>query len=162
MLVRVQNPSCGFYATAKDWEDRFRRTIKQDAKPMLILAPMHPVMLVYDLDQTEGEDVPGELKNVAHFEGEWDPQWLSRLVKNANGHRIQVEFKTLSSTHGGFAALARGTGDWKMRVVVHDQLDDPSRCGVLCHEIAHILLGHLGTDYDCVVASQSESDESSI
>jgi hypothetical protein len=54
MLVRLQNPSCSFYARAEDWRDRFRRSPKEDARPMLILAPMHPVMLVYDLDQTEG------------------------------------------------------------------------------------------------------------
>ena len=45
MLVRLQNPSCGFYARAKDWRDRFDRYPKEDARPMLILAPMHPVML---------------------------------------------------------------------------------------------------------------------
>ena len=54
MLVRIQNPSCGFYATETDWARRFERRIKDDARPMLILAPMHPVMLVYDLDQTDG------------------------------------------------------------------------------------------------------------
>ena len=148
MLVRVQNPSCGFYATAKDWEERFQRCIKEDARPLLILAPMHPVMLVYDLDQTEGAELPQELLDFARFEGEWDPRWLSRLVENAAGHRIRVDFKTLSSTRGGFATLDRGSGDWKMRIVVHDQLDEPSRSGVLCHELAHVLLGHLGSDFD--------------
>ena len=54
MLVRIQNPSCSFFAREKIWYERFRRTLKDDARPMLILAPMHPVMLVYDLDQTEG------------------------------------------------------------------------------------------------------------
>ena len=88
------------------------------------------------------------MRQFAHFEGEWDDRWLERLAENAEGHRILVSFKTLSSTHGGFATLARATGDWKMRVVVHDQLDAPSRFGVLCHELAHILLGHLGSDWD--------------
>jgi hypothetical protein len=55
MLVRLQNASCSFFATAKDWDERFERALKEDARPMLILAPMHPVMLVYDLDQTEGK-----------------------------------------------------------------------------------------------------------
>ncbi|MHB8957808.1 MAG: ImmA/IrrE family metallo-endopeptidase [Pirellulaceae bacterium] len=148
MLVRLQNPSCSFYGTAKDWRTRFNREIKEDARPMLILAPMHPVMLVYELDQTEGDELPQEIREFAHFEGEWDSRFLERLVKNAEGHRILVQFKTLSSTNGGFATLARETGDWKMRVAVHDQLDEPSRCGVLCHELAHILLGHLGSDWD--------------
>jgi hypothetical protein len=56
MLVRIQNPTCSFYATERDWRDRFKRGLKEDAHPMLILAPMHPVMLVYALDQTEGPD----------------------------------------------------------------------------------------------------------
>jgi len=59
---------------------RFGRALKEDARPMLILAPMHPVMLVYDLDQTEGEPLPKELKNFARFEGEWDPTRLRRTV----------------------------------------------------------------------------------
>jgi hypothetical protein len=148
MLVRLQNPSCSFYARAHDWSNRFKRNVKEDARPMLILAPMHPVMLVYDLDQTEGAVLPKELQDFAKFDGGWDPSWLSNTVENAAGHRIQVDFKTLSSTNGGFATLARGSGEWKMRVAIHDGLDEPSRFGVLCHEVAHILLGHLGTDWD--------------
>jgi hypothetical protein len=148
MLVKLQNPSCSFYARAEDWRDRFRRSLKEDARPMLILAPMHPVMLVYDLDQTEGADLPKELQEFSKFEGKWDPIWLSNAVHNAAGHRIRVDFKPLSSTHGGFATLAGSAGEWKMRIAIHDGLDGPSRFGVLCHEPAHILLGHLGTDWD--------------
>ncbi len=148
MLVRLQNPSCGLYATEKDWRERFSRTLKEDARPMLILAPMHPVMLVYDVDQTEGKPLPQELQKFSSFEGQWDGSWLTRLIKNAAGHRIDVQFKTLSSTNSGFATLARASGNWKMRVVLHDQLNEPSRFGVLCHELAHILLGHLGSDWD--------------
>lgn len=148
MLVRLQNPSCGYFATAKDWRDRFNRHLKEDARPMLILAPMHPVMLVYEIDQTEGAELPEELKNYARFEGDWDSKLLSRMIANAAGYHIRVDVKTLSSTNGGFATVARGTGDEKMRVAIHDGLDEPSRFGVLCHELAHILLGHLGSDFD--------------
>lgn len=148
MLVRLQNPACSFYARAKDWDERFTRYLKEDARPMLILAPMHRVLLVYDIDQTEGADLPKELQDFSKFEGKWDPTWLTNAVENAAGHRIRVDFKTLSTTNGGFATLDRGSGQWKMRIAIHDGLDDPSRFGVLCHELAHILLGHLGTDWD--------------
>ena len=149
MLVRTQNPSCGFYATEKDWHERFGRTLKEDARPMLILAPMHPVMLVYDLDQTNGPPLPQELQDFAHFEGEWDSGCLKRTVANAARHdRIRIDFKTLSSTHAGFATIARGSDDWKMRIAIHDGLDEASRFGVLCHELAHIFCGHLGSDRD--------------
>jgi len=148
MLVRLQNPSCGYFATAKDWCDRFNRALKEDARPMLILAPKHPVMLVYDIDQTEGGNLPAELTNFARFVGDWDASLLRRMIQNAQGYQIRVDVKTLSSTNGGFATVARGTGDAKMRVAIHDGLDEPSRFGVLCHELAHILLGHLGSDFD--------------
>ena len=116
---------------------------------MIILAPMHPIMLVYDLDQTEGPPLPVELQQFAKFEGDWDPRRLQRTVDNARDRdRIRVEFKSLSSTNAGFATLAWGRGDSKMRIAVHEELDPPSRYGVLCHELAHIYLGHLGGDND--------------
>ncbi len=149
MLVRIQNPSCGYYATAKDWWSKHERWLKEDARPMLILAPMHPVMLVYDLDQTEGKEPPESLKNFATVKGKWKPDWLARLIENAGKHdRIRVQFKTLSSTHAGFAAPEVRGSQWKMRIAIHDGLDGPTQFGVLCHELAHIYLGHLGSDSD--------------
>lgn len=148
MLVKVQNPACGFYAREKDWYQRFGRRLVEDARPMLILAPMHPVMLVYDIDQTVGDPLPEELTKSATFEGTFEPEWLERMTKNTGSYRIRVDIKTLSSTNSGFATLALGSRDWKMRIALHDGLDGTSRLGVLCHELAHILLGHLGTDRD--------------
>jgi hypothetical protein len=45
-----------------------------------------------------------------------------------------------------FADVSRGDKRWKMRVALHEDLDEPSQYGVLCHELAHIYLGHLGGD----------------
>jgi len=149
MLVRLQNPTCGFYATERDWRARFNRTLIEDARPMLILAPMHPVICVYDLDQTEGPDLPKEINDFATFEGEFDPAHLNLAVENAaTRDRIRIDFKHLSSTNAGFATFARGCDGWKMRIAIHNDLDLPSRLGVVCHELAHIYLGHLGSDKD--------------
>ncbi|WP_026443717.1 ImmA/IrrE family metallo-endopeptidase [Pseudacidobacterium ailaaui] len=149
MLVRIQNPSCSFYATEKDWFRRFKRRLKEDARPMLILAPMHPVLLVYDLDQTEGPDLPEELSKFASFAGEWKDEYLERTLGNAaKRDKIRIDFKRLSSTNAGFATIARGDRESKMRIAIHEELDAPSRYGVVCHELAHIYLGHLGTDED--------------
>jgi hypothetical protein len=148
MLVRLQNPSCGFFATEKDWRLRHKRWLIDDAKPLLILAPMHPVMLVYALDQTTGPDLPKHLLDFAHFQGKWERKWLTNLAENAQRHRIGVAFKQLSSTHAGRATNDPGVGRWKMRISIHNGLDEPSQFGVLVHELAHVLLGHLGTDYD--------------
>jgi hypothetical protein len=163
MLVRLQNPTCSFYATEPDWNKRFERHLKEDARPLLILAPMHPVMLVYDLDQTDGKPLPKEVTEFAKFEGAWKSEWLGRLVENARVHdRIRVDFKKLSSTNAGFATIAAGEGGWKMRIAIHDELDEPSRFGILCHELAHIHLGHLGSDKDHWWPSRSELSHHTI
>lgn len=148
MLVKVQNPSCGFYATAKDWRERFERTIKEDARPMLILAPMHPVMLVFDLDSTDGKPLPDKFENFAQADGEWNPNILGRTAQNAQRDGILIQRKKLSSTHGGFATTEVRDAEWKRRIVTHAELDDKSAYAILCHELAHIYLGHLGGDED--------------
>jgi hypothetical protein len=148
MLVRIQNPSCSLYATQRDWKKRFNRELIEDARPMLILAPKHPVLLVYELDQTEGPALlPERLKDFATFKGDWKPEWLKRTIENAaTRDKIRVDFKTLSSTNAGFATLVPDGQEWKMRIAIHDGLDERGRFGVLCHELAHIYLGHLGAD----------------
>jgi hypothetical protein len=156
MLVRVQNPSCGFYVTAKDWREHFERAIKEDVRPMLILAPMHPVILVYDLDQMHGKEVPKELLRFAQFKGQWEPSWLERLVENARCRRIRIDFKNLSSTNAGFARFANPKAGEKMRIAIHADLPEPSQFGVLCHEMVHILLGHLSSDEDHWRSSRSD------
>jgi hypothetical protein len=149
MLVKLQNPSCSFFATQRDWERRFGRSLKEDARPMLILAPMHPVMLVYDLDSTEGPALPLEVQQFAKFDGEWDSARLSQTVVNASTRDlIRIDTVKLSSTNAGFATISAGEDGMKMRIGLHDKLDEPSRFGVLLHELAHIYLGHLGGDKD--------------
>lgn len=149
MLVKLQNPSCSFFATQKDWDRRFHRHLKEDVRPMLILAPMHPVMLVYDLDSTEGPALPKELQDFAKFDGDWDPMRLVKTIENASTRDlIRIDKVKLSSSNAGFATISMGQGGMKMRIGLHDELDEPSRYGVLLHELAHIYLGHLGGDKD--------------
>jgi hypothetical protein len=163
MLVHVQNPACSFFATDADWRKRFERTVKEDARPMLILAPMSPLICVYALDDTEGKPLPAELEVFSQFEGPASDDMLALLVDNAARHDgIRVDFKPLSSTLSGFATFHRGPGAWKMRIVVHDALDTASRIGVLCHELAHIFLGHLGPDADRWWPARSSLDRHSV
>ena len=35
VLVRLQNPSCGFFATERDWREKHGRHLIEDARPML-------------------------------------------------------------------------------------------------------------------------------
>jgi hypothetical protein len=149
LLIWTQRPGCRLFATRSKWEKKFKRRVIEDARPMVILAPRTPVLLVYDVDQTDGPPLPAELEEFAQFRGDWDPRWIERMVENAARHfSIRIAFKELTSTLAGFATVDRRPPDCKMRIVVHNGLDEPSRFGVLCHELAHVLLGHLGNDDD--------------
>lgn len=48
-----------------------------------------------------------------------------------------------------------------MRIALHEELDLPSRYGVLLHELAHIYLGHLGGDPDGWWPCRGDLDRSS-
>ena len=43
MLLQFQKPGLTYAASAHDWEKRFRRLVKDDARPLLILWPFAPV-----------------------------------------------------------------------------------------------------------------------
>ena len=64
MLLQVQKPGLSYAASARDWRERFDRTVKEAARPLLILWPFGPVALVYDVMDTEGKVLP---EDVAFF-----------------------------------------------------------------------------------------------
>jgi hypothetical protein len=58
MLLQVQKPGLSYAASAHDWRERFGRSSKEGARPLLILWPFGPVALVYDVMDTEGNPLP--------------------------------------------------------------------------------------------------------
>src|SRR5476649_677575 len=61
MLLHVQKPGLSYAASARDWRERFGRTPKEGARPLLILWPFGPVALVYDVQDTEGDPLPNDV-----------------------------------------------------------------------------------------------------
>jgi hypothetical protein len=87
---------------------------------------------------------------------------LTRLIENARRNRIRIDFKNISSTNAGCATAANPKTGEKMRIAIHADLKAPSQFGVLCHEMAHILLGHLGSDEDHWWPSRSHLGRAAI
>lgn len=146
MLVYFQNPRATYFATARDWWNRFQRRIKEDARPLLILVPFGPVMPVFDIDETEGPPLPDKLASFAEAAGAFNPQLLARTLENCERDKILIQRKTMPKLAAGFATTRLQDTRYKMRIVVRAELDDASAYSVLCHELAHIYLGHLGGD----------------
>jgi hypothetical protein len=148
MLIYLQNPLATYFATARHWHKAFGRSVKEDARGMILLAPRTPVLLVYDIADTEGPPLPDKLDVFTQTAGRFNPTLLDRTIKNAERDRIRVERKPMGQLRGGFATTRVRDSAWKMRVGLREELDAASAYQVLCHELAHIYLGHVGVDRD--------------
>ena len=153
-LVFIQNPDCGYYATASQWKKRFNRNVKIDARPMIVLFPFGPVEFVYDIINTEGDLITDE--KILYWWRENGGTLDSRIIENTkkNLKALNVEYQQLKAREyfekveyrtGGYAQ--KNHLDNELSIVLHPRYSKErvEFYGVLCHEIAHILLGHLGS-----------------
>jgi hypothetical protein len=62
--LQMQKPGLSYAASARDWRERFSRTPKEGARPLLILWPFGPVALVYDVLDTEGRALPEDVADL--------------------------------------------------------------------------------------------------
>jgi hypothetical protein len=148
MLVYLQNPLVTYFATANHWQKAFHRTLKEEARGIVILAPRTPVLIVYDIADTDGPPLPGKLEVFTRTTGPFNPLILERTAANCERDCIQIERKPMGPLRAGFATARVQSSKWKMRIALRDELDPPAAYSVLCHELAHIYLGHLGADKD--------------
>jgi hypothetical protein len=148
MLVYAQNPLTTHFATARHWLKAFGRSVKAEARGMVILAPRTPVLMVYDIADTEGPPLPEPMRVFTQTSGPFNPALLDRTVKNCQRDQIEVKRVAMSEMRGGFATNRRREPGCKMRIGLRADLEDAAAYAVLCHELAHIYLGHVGADRD--------------
>ena len=149
MLLQVQKPGLNYAASARDWRERFGRTIKPGARPLLILWPFGPVALVYDQMDTEGEPLP---EGVSAFAAHGA---LDRLA--LEGFALMLAKKYVKWNKIDAGDLRAGSIEVVLRA---KKINDPSsyrmnvnqnhdanvQFATVAHELAHLFLGHLGAD----------------
>ncbi len=150
-IVFIQNPECGYYATATQWKNNFNRSIKENARPMVILVPFAPVGFVYDIEDTEGEKITDDeiLFWWRNNGGTLNDDTIKKTIKNLE--KIDVNIKNKNKWNYFENNDFRTAGyiqkeNEKINITLHPKYDKKTleMYGVLCHEIAHLLLGHLG------------------
>lgn len=153
-LVYLQNPNATFYATASHWYKNFGRCIKDDAKPMVILAPMTPVLIVYDFEDTYGNDIPDFMLNPVESIGNLDPIVFDKTIENCKRDKILVRkrklslFNTNNISKYKFVAEPKSSHNTKAIITINEDFDINDSYSSLCLELAHIYLGHFGNDKD--------------
>jgi hypothetical protein len=147
MLVYLQNPAVTFFGSTSYWKKNFNRRIKPDAKPLIILAPNGPVILAYDIFDTNGSETPEEFieegmkSTIFNVKGDFRNEYLDSLLNFANEYSIRVQEKELNFFNAGaITTIFAG----KLEVYLKKGHTKAQHFTTLCHELAHLLLGHTG------------------
>ena len=149
LLLQVQKPGLRFAASRNDWAIRFNRTIKEAARPLLILWPFGPVATVYDVLDTEGEQLPEDVHCfVARgaITSERFADFSERLEKLAV---FWQEFDGGDGNAGYIRTLRRATTKDERNhygIFMNANHGLATRFVTLVHELGHLFLGHLGSD----------------
>ena len=153
MLVEMQKPGSVYVASAEDWIMRFDRRPKLGARPLVILMPFGPVSFVYELEDTEGRDVPDELLHPFTQSTAITKEMLSRLTSNLLSEGIVLETGDYGANLGGYITtldapriVCRPDGK-KVRalfaIVLNGNHTVTSRYTTIVHELGHLFCGHL-------------------
>lgn len=159
MLLQIQKPGLSYAASARDWQERFGRSPKEGARPLLILWPFGPVALVYDVMDTNGQELPQDVKCFpAH--GPITKQRISELVSLAEGKHIECcVFDGGDRKAGAIRVVVRATTSKEYthyRMNINRNHEPPVQFTTLAHELAHLFLGHLGEDKKLKIPDRSQ------
>ena len=157
LLLYLQNPLATYVATARTWAQKHNRQPKRDAKPLAILAPMAPILFLFDIRDTEGVPVPSTLLRPREIDDQQLGKFYATTLHNAAIHGISVYEAALNS--GEIDTVSRITPalrkkyqdlnlprDTNYLIFIDKTLTLGGRYASLTHELGHIFCSHLGID----------------
>ncbi|WP_395007935.1 ImmA/IrrE family metallo-endopeptidase [Undibacterium sp.] len=149
LLLQIQKPGLNHAASARDWRDTFQRTVKDGARPLLILWPFGPVALVYDLMDTDGEPIPAGVTAFAAT-GIINQMALDRFAHLLVKKCVMWNKVDTGDRKAGSIEVVKRPGKpdepTTYRMNVNKNHNPNVQFSTLAHELAHLFLGHLGKD----------------
>jgi len=146
MLLHIQNPKLKYVASPQQWAAMGRK-IKPGARPLVILAPMHPVKFVFDVTDTHGHDLPPdvqrEIEDPFAVEGTVSSKTWRRMQRACNRMNIHLQDTSLdASLAGDVRRIPQPPPSFLVRL--NETHDSAARFATLAHELGHLFCGHLG------------------
>ena len=166
MLIHTQMPGAQFACTARKWQRDYGREIKINARPIVILQPMGPVLFLFDVSDTEalpnGRPLPRRVEDPYRVRNGQIGGQMARTIDNAKRDGVRVSERSEGSQSAGsiqWAAagqhlefmIAKSPAPKSTQVslwfelLLNSVLSAESRYATLVHELAHLYCGHLGT-----------------
>jgi len=166
LLVHIQMPGASYVAPGYRWRYDFGRQIKADARPLVILQPMGPVMFVFDVSQTEpGQNavkLPPEVERPFKVRQGVIRNEYTRSVQNSVRDGVEVIERDAGSQSAGAIQYAKPGKilyimtkakpkpeyvpvPLQYEVLVNASHSIAEKYATLAHELAHLYCGHLGT-----------------
>ena len=165
-LIHVQMPGARFVATPLRWRWKYRRWVKAEARPIVILQPMGPVRFLFDVSDTEpmkhAKPLPRAVTRPFAVRKGNAKDRLKRVVENSERDGVRVKWRREGSQSGGsirvtwagttIKVLRKGKNEpedvripIRYDILVNETLDQEARYATVVHELAHLYCGHLGT-----------------
>ncbi|QCO55886.1 ImmA/IrrE family metallo-endopeptidase [Pseudorhodobacter turbinis] len=149
MLLHIQKSGLTHAATAHDWWHRFGRVPKKGTRPLLVLRTKGPVDFVFDILDTEGRDVPVDAFAFPTF-GDLSDNRFSEFMRAVGKERIDLVVLDSGDGQAGWIRLLAEskaeTGKNVYQLAYNRNHAAPTRFVTVAHELAHLYLGHLGSD----------------
>lgn len=149
-LVYFQKPDTAYFATRKEWLKKYGRTLKKEARPLIMLRPGGPVMFAYDINDTIGDDslIPERIKQPFIAVGEINFKKASWLQSEIERQKIEVKGVDNIVQRAGKVSRVSKHGNPRFSIEVNQNQTKEVLFSTLIHEIAHIFCGHLGSEED--------------
>jgi IrrE N-terminal-like domain len=149
LLLHIQKPGLTFAASAYDWFQRFGRVPKVGARPLLVMRTMGPVDFVFDVQDTEGRDLPPSAYSFPTL-GTLTEAQLSTITAKITRAGIRLVRFDHGDAKAGWIKRVKLPKSAKDKAIYHLAYNTnhpaPTRLVTLAHELAHLFLGHLGGD----------------
>lgn len=148
-LLHRQKPGLKFAATARDWRARWKRTVKRDARPLVVLVPFGPVGFVYDVLDTEAlPGAPALPRDAFAFPaaGEVSKSALKAVMAAVEAEGIQIVEIDTGDQHAGRITRFLRDGAALLTLRINRNHLPATRFATIAHELGHLYLGHLDAD----------------
>lgn len=162
IMVKTQMPAARFVLTEKQWDERYHRVPKRNARPLVILRKYGPVSYVFEIGDTEflqqmllgfyktEEEILEELSHPYQTDGVVEHRLYENLTRALAYYGIELDSFRVAADFG--AEIRRTDCKVKVRdietrgyyvISINDKANESTAFASICHELGHFFCRHL-------------------